>query len=279
MRTLATDGDTARALRAYFEKRKQPGSHIAGLELNGDVAYLAVTRQGLTEAFVVELSPLPTRPFGHDLALGPVQREQQGPVHCEVSPAFLKHLSPLSPMFTTPEGEAWRSRATAHAQRQARSQKGDVLLGTYGSARGCISYDEAAKNAFKADSIRYLKRLAKALDYPTAEGRPRAVTWNAGGVAVSGEAMLHLQVDTGLIVMVEVLASGTSGRTSPSGTAIMWRFENSTGKGNRYPHPNQWPLWSLSVPELAQAIRREAEQFLAWRAARPVPLQPLAAAS
>ncbi|KQR25712.1 hypothetical protein [Deinococcus sp. Leaf326] len=273
MQTLATDGDTPHALSTYFEKRKQPESHIAALEINGDVAYLAVTRQGLTQAFVVELSVLPTRPFGHDLALGPVQREQQGPTPCEVSPAFLKHLSPLSPMFTTPEGEAWRTRATAHAQRQARNQKGDVLLGTYGSARGCISYDEEAKNAFKADSLRYLKRLAKALGYPVAEGRPRAVTWNAGGIA------LHLQVDTGLIVMVEIFASGTSGRVSPSGTAIMWRFENSTGKDNRYPHPNQWPLWSLSVPELAQTIQREAGHFLAWRAARSVPLQPLAAAS
>lgn len=270
MRTLATDGNTAHALRAYFEQRKQPGSHIAILELNGDVAYLAVEQQGLTRAFVVELAPLPTQPFGHDLALGPVQHEQQGPVPCAVSAAFLKHLSPLSPMFTTPEGEAWRQRATAHAQRQTRSQKGDVLLGTYGRARGCISYDEEAKAAFKADSVRYLKRLATALDYPLAEGRPRAVTWNAGGIAVSGEAMLHLQIDPGLILMVEVFASGMSGLTSPSGAAIMWRFENSTGQGHRYPHPNQWPHWALSVPELGRIIRDEATRFLSRPAQAPV---------
>lgn len=168
-----------------------------------------------------------------------------------------------------------RSRAAPGAQPEGRCAPRHLRQ----CARGCISYDEETKNAFKTDSIRYLKRLAKTLDYPTAEGRPRAVTWNAGGVAVSGEAMLHLQVDKGLIVMVEVFASGTSGRMSPSGTAIMWRFENATGKGNRYPHPNQWPLWSLSVPELAQIIQREAGHFLAWRATSTVPIQPLAAAS
>ena len=81
--------------------------------------------------------------------------------------------------------------------------------------------------------------------------------------------MLHLQIDPGLILMVEVFASGMSGLTSPSGAAIMWRFENSTGQGHRYPHPNQWPHWALSVPELGRIIRDEATRFLSRPAQAP----------
>ncbi|GBF04703.1 hypothetical protein DAERI_020300 [Deinococcus aerius] len=259
MVTLCTQGRVQEALTQYFEQRKKPGSEITLVEVGSREAYLAVTIQGMTCAFVVPLSPLdPGLCYGQDLLLmGPVS-ETRNPEPCQVSANFLKCLSP-APLFLKGDEGRWRRRAEHFVHRAWQSEQGEVLLGTYADARGTISYNEPAKKAFEQDARRYLKRLAKHLGRPALSGR-KAVSYNPSGIACSGEAMLHLEMDTHTLLFVEVDAGGLCApwqRTSPSGVAIMWRFE---GQGEalrheqRFFYPNQWVRWDTSARDFAALI-------------------------
>ncbi len=253
-RLLCIDSTPADALLAHYQARKRPGSEVRGIEVDGGVAYLAVTTQGLTRAFVVPFAPV-NLPEGNLLVLPPAC-EDTNPEPCEVTPTFLRLLSP-APLFLTGAAGTWRERAERHADRVRRSASGDALLGTYGNARGRVGYDDAAKKAFEQDARRYLKRLGAQLPWPAVPGR-KLVTYNPGGIAVSGEAMLRCQVDEDTDLFVEVDASGLGGprqAPSPSGVTVMWRFEGTeTGSRAKYFFPNQWAPWDLSSADFAAVI-------------------------
>lgn len=268
---LRVDSTPADALFAHFQARKRPGSDLRGIEVNGTVAYLAVTTQGLTRAFVVTVAPV-NLPEGNLLVFPPAS-EDTNPEPCEVTPSFLRLLSP-APLFLTGAAGTWRERAERHADRVRRSAAGDALLGTYGDARGRVGYDDAAKKAFEQDARRYLKRLGAHLPWPAVAGR-KLVTYNPGGIAVSGEAMLRCQVDEDTELFVEVVASGLGGprqAPSPSGVTVMWRFEGSGGgKRAKYFYPNQWARWDLPSAAFA-AVILEFARFA------QLPVVPVAAA-
>ncbi|WP_264778740.1 hypothetical protein [Deinococcus aetherius] len=259
MITLDTHGDVREALRQYFERRKKPGSEISGLEVGTREAYLAVTARGLTRAFVIPLAPLdPGLCYGQDLLLLPPVSETWNPEPCQVSADFLRSLSP-APLFLVGDEGRWRRRAERFVHRAQQSGQGEVLLGTYEDARGGISYNEPAKKAFERDARRYLKRLAKYLGRPVPAGH-KGVSYNPPGIACSGQAMLHLEMDEHTLLFVEVDAGGLCApwqRTSPSGVAIMWRFE---GQGEalrheqRFFYPNQWVRWDTSARDFAALI-------------------------
>ncbi|GAA5533853.1 hypothetical protein [Deinococcus aluminii] len=255
---LRTNGDPHAALLAHFTAVKRPASILHALELGPNEAYLAVTTGGFTQAFVVPLAPVAVPGAPHDLLLLPPIREQDNPGPCQVSETFLRQLSP-APLFLAGEAGRWRERAQAFAARSRRSEAGEVLLGTYLDARGSISYHEAAKKLFEKDARRYLKRVEKHLGRPARAGR-KAVSYNPGGIAGSGEAALHLSMDEDVALFVEVDADGLGGpfqRASPSGVTIMWRFE---GQGEdlrherRFFYPNQWSRWDLPARDLAALI-------------------------
>lgn len=50
------------------------------------------------------------------------------------------------------------------------------------------SYNEAIKARFRSEAMKYLRALAKRLNLPK---ETYSVRYNAGGIAVSGEATLH----------------------------------------------------------------------------------------
>jgi len=171
---ITTEGQLQQGLLRHFEARKQPGS--VNLEVGARQAYLAVTTRGFTRAFVAPCSPLnPEDCLGLDLLVHLPVPEVRNPEPCQVSPAFLKHLSP-APLFLAGEEGCWRERAQHYAQRLQASSMGEVLLGTYGSARGCISYNADAKQAFERDARRYLKKLHALIGRPAPEGH-RAVSY------------------------------------------------------------------------------------------------------
>lgn len=266
MQTMTCGGDVQAGLQQYFEKRKKPGSVIQACEIRGEVAYLAVTVAGLCRAFVLPFRHLrPDVHFGQDILLGKVQPENKNPQYCEVSKAFLGLLSP-APLFLSTGEDDWRKRAEAFVRRSEKSAKGEVLLGSYTDAEGCISYNEVAKAEFRKDATRYLKKLAAALGRP-APGGQKLVRWNPAGVAVSGEATLRVQMEATYELFVEVDAGGftCTGERSPSGVSIMWRFEGSAGGHQQFPHGNQWPRWDISAVDLAREIEREFAKFTGRR--------------
>lgn len=279
MVTLDTYGDVREALRQHFERRKKPGSEISGLEVATREAYLAVTSRGLTRAFVVPLASLdPGRCYGQDLLLLPPVSETRNPEPCQVSADFLKSLSP-APLFLVGDEGRWRQRAERFVQRAQQSGQGEVLLGTYEDARGSISYNEPAKKTFERDARRYLTRLAKYLGRPAPAGH-KAVSYNPSGIACSGQAMLHVEMDEHTLLLVGVDAGGLCApwqRTSPSGVAIMWRFE---GRGKalrpeqRFFYPNQWVRWDTSARDFAALIEDRWVRLtqLVASAAGPLPV-------
>lgn len=256
--TLMPEGSLHDTLLAYCERNKKNTSRIVKLEIKEDTAYVAVAADGMVQAHILPLVHL--HPAQHGGGMVMVKRsevccETNNPTPCLVSADFLKKLSPPSPLLMTPEDTRWRERARAYAERVAQSEKGNVLLGRYTYADGGVSYNEVAKEEFKKDAMRFLKKLAATLGWPPIPGQKTktGVYFNAGGIAVSGEAMLRLQVNSDISLMVEVSSDGFAcygeNLLSESGTTIMWRFE----KGQRGLQ-NHFVKWSVDVNTLAQMI-------------------------
>lgn len=256
---LRSLGNPEHALLAHYEAQKRPSSQIMGLHVGPQEVYLAVQVGGLTRAFVAPLAQVDVQ--GHDLLLMPPVREEDNPKPCQVTAEFLRHLSP-APLFLTGEAATWRARAEQFVARAARSKAGDVLLGTYADARGSVSYNEAAKTAFEKDARRYLKRVATTLGWPPMPGR-KLVSYNPGGIAVSGEAMLRAAIDADTTLFVQVDAGGLGGpfhRASPSGVTVMWRFEGTdTRARSQFWYPNQWSRWDTPARDLALTIQSAAQ--------------------
>lgn len=257
--TLKQKGSLKETLIAYCEANKKSSSRIIDLEIKEDTAYVAVAAEGMVKAHLLPLVHL--NPQTHAGTTVMVKRsevccETSNPGPCLVSDRFLKTLSPPSPLLTLPEEMRWRERATAYAKRVALSEKGTVLLGRYTYADGGIAYNEVAKEEFRKDALRFLKKLATKLGWPPVERKKSksGVYFNPGGIAVSGEAILRLQVNEDISLMVEVSSGGFGcygeHLLSESGTTIMWRFE----KGNRGLQ-NHFVKWSLDVDTLALMIK------------------------
>lgn len=137
------------------------------------------------------------------------------------------------------------------------------LKGKYGSfevAEGQISYNAEAKAAFQKDAVAYLKALTKALGWqPMVYGPGRAklsAHFNPGGIAVSGEATMTLQVpdqENGVYVHVSAGGHNYGKQVSRSGASIMWRTaDQSDVFGTR--GRNTFEDWDLSAEELAEKI-------------------------
>lgn len=99
-------------------------------------------------------------------------------------------------------------------------------------SRNCY-YNATGKAAFKQAAMKFLRDLAKELG-------GGAVSWNAGGIAVSGEAILRCPR---LEVMV-TLSEGLAGCP-----VCMYRRE-----GGRFMGANQW-LGRGDVEAVAEAVR------------------------
>lgn len=137
------------------------------------------------------------------------------------------------------------------------------LKGKYGSfevAEGQIAYNAEAKAAFQKDSLAYLKALAKALGWaPMVYGPGRSKLsphFNPGGIAVSGEATMSLQVPDearGVYVMISCGGGHYGSRVSRSGAVIMWRSCTTDdvfgGHGT-----NTFEDWDLDSGELADKV-------------------------
>lgn len=88
-----------------------------------------------------------------------------------------------------------------------------------------IGYDEVAKDIFRRDSMAILRQVAKAMGL--AKGT-YAIRFNAGGIAVSGDAVLHS----------DHLYINMSQMSHSNGSAFMYRSCNGqkdyTGGHNRW---------------------------------------------
>jgi hypothetical protein len=139
--------------------------------------------------------------------------------------------------------------------------------GQYGNGSGWawerISYNDEAKAHFRRDTLQYLKALGIALGWtPMVSTRTtHAPSFNAGGVAVSGDASASFAAQGETRgVYVTINASGLAVPLIPasrSGVTMLWRF--NTVQAPYSGGHNRWVPWNLSADELAQEIR------VAWR--------------
>lgn len=245
------------ALHQHFQAHTRTGSDVQRVEVVENTAYIAVQRGGLTRAYLCPLVHLD--PERHPAPLVIVMTEDlacetQNPEPMLVSAGFLQVLTPPD-LFLEGQERSWRERAQQHVERVAASSRGEVLLGRYTGACGGISYNPVAKEEFQRDATRYLKRLGRLLGWPPAPGYGKTgVSFNPGGIAVSGQANLKLQVNAEVSVWVQVSSGGLSAfEVSESGTDVMWRFE-SPGKWGA-PFENRFPRWDTPGDLLAQMIQ------------------------
>ncbi|GGR09316.1 hypothetical protein [Deinococcus ruber] len=239
-------------IRSCLETRLRPGYTMSALEFpqGRQVLYAAVRHPDQrVRALLIAYDEawVHGRAF---VSLDAPVREEANPPGVDVTPAFLQALTPLSELFGM-EAAAWRARVRQHHAWQRLNRQGDVLLGDYGGpgqyGDDTLSYNEAGKKRFRMDSLRYLKRLQQRVGWP---GKP---SFNVGGVAGSGEAILHLCRPDGVGVFVQVDAGCPVPlvRHSVQGVQIMWRFEQA---GLNRSGPNQWADWNITAEALATRI-------------------------
>ena len=180
----------------------------------------------------------------------------------DVSPAVFRLLTPLGGLVAvSPGAREWRERVSAwHAHLKANSA-GRVLLGDYGGpgqyGDDTLGYNDQGKGRFRRDALRYLKCLACEIGW---SGTP---SFNAGGVAVSGDATVHLQSPDAQHKVYIDISEGSQVpvvRQSVQGLQIIWRFEHSTAGRFSVGERNQWADWDTRTSVLAGRILRQCQQ-------------------
>lgn len=106
-----------------------------------------------------------------------------------------------------------------------------------------VGYNVVAKKHFEQDSRRFLKTLARKLNLLTYD-----ITYNKGGIAVSGETVLIGAYDNGKHVYVTM--------STPSSNGIMFRkishAKDYQGGVNQWIHPVNFSKYE----EIAEYIKR-----------------------
>lgn len=123
--------------------------------------------------------------------------------------------------------------------------------------------NSAIKNAFKADAMRFTRSVAKILqdeygfERPTVRGKTTTpVTWNAGGVAVSGDVSMLLK---GPGARGAYLSIGQTAMSRRGGLTVMWRINQNDkpyGTGT-----NEFADADITPRELADKIAQMHERM------------------
>ena len=201
------------------------GCDIIASEQHGHHVYLAARHAGLTSALIVTLTPLAHPLDSGENLVALVQTEADNPLPAHASRSITAPLTRIGPLLAI--DPTWRTRAAQWQARVKASQTGETMLGEYPDAEGSVGYNAPGKKAFQLDARRYLKAVLREL------GWVGKVSFNPGGIAVSGDAYLNATCPDGQGLHICLSANGlwVPRGSSPSGVNGYWRFSRA-GEGS-----------------------------------------------
>ncbi len=147
------------------------------------------------------------------------------------------------------------------AQRQLQQDFGVTHIDGYADS-GDREAGNDVKDAFLKDARLYLKAVSDLLvERGFKAAAKKAISVNAGGVAVSGDVSLVLTASNGMNAYVNISGSSLAGTVpaTKSGISILWRVSDKTGDTYGAAGVNTWALPDFSAGQLADAIAAAVE--------------------
>lgn len=155
------------------------------------------------------------------------------------------------------------------------------LAGSYGLKRTDPVRGPEAKEAFRRDSVNYLRAVLarlgpgwEALQRPARgkTARRGAIIWNSGGPGVGGECQLSAAPVGSLLGIEVVVCASCNNQRAPGGIGLYWRTADLSAPSTSY-GPNVTPAWDTDSDELTTALRAAVLGHAAAPGNLPLPSQ------